>query len=129
MLRTPLIDALSINRTPEGGAVEILPEWLPYLSLQENDAEVALVAAIFKCIALPAEEPSFSELHDAVLNAIGSPDWRWLHAFQTRRTENWLVAAGLIGPFRKIPYSAHTLVRCGSTSRSAGHYCGHLCLK
>jgi hypothetical protein len=114
MLSTPLIDTLAITRTPEGGVVEILPQWLPYLSLKENDAEVALVAAIFKCLAQSWEQPSFAELYDAVLAAIGSPDWRWLHAFQTTRTENWLGAAGLIGPFRAIPFSAHALVRCGS---------------
>ncbi len=74
------------------------------------------MAAIFKCLALSAQEgPPCAELRDAVLGAIRSPDWRWLHALQARpRIEDRLKAVGLTSNFRAIPYSAHTLVRCGS---------------
>jgi hypothetical protein len=112
---TPIIDTLAIKQTLEGGIVEVLPGWLPYLSLRENVAEVALLAAIFKCLSLPGkQEPSFADLLDILLRAVGSADWRWLHLLHTDRIEDRLAAAGPTRPFRAVPYSAHTLVKCGS---------------
>jgi hypothetical protein len=111
----PLSAALAIKQTSEGGVVEVLPEWIPYLSKRENQAEVALTAAIFKCLALPSEaSPSVAELRGIVLDTVGSPDWRWLHALHTTHVEDRLTSAELIAPFQAIPYSAHALVRCGS---------------
>jgi hypothetical protein len=107
-----LLESLAISPTSEGGIVKIAPEWLGFLRARENDAEVALAAAVFRCLA--QDGPSASELGVAILQAVGSHDWRWLHAQQAVRAEERLMAAGLTHDFRAVPYSAHCLVKCGS---------------
>ncbi len=108
------IDTLAISLTSNGGLVEVTPEWLACLRARENDAEVALAASVFRCLAQSSDGPSTSELGMVVLHAVGSRDWRWLHAQRAVRTEDHLMAAGLTHDFHAVPYSAHCLVKCGS---------------
>ena len=106
---------LRIAATPEGGSVEILADWLPFIALEQNDAEVALTVATLTAFTHSGgAAPPADQLRAAILEAVGSRDWRWLHAHHAVRTEDRLIAAGLTDEFLAIPYSAHALVRCGS---------------
>jgi hypothetical protein len=111
--RNSLENTLLIIPTPGGGTVEILPDWLSYLPLRDNDAEVAFAAAIFECFSRNSAT-SMTGLRTAVRDAIDSADWRWLHAHVADRVEEQMVVLGLTNEFHPVPYSAHTLVKCGS---------------
>jgi hypothetical protein len=95
--------------------VRVSDMWLRYLNKPENDAEVELVAAILEQIAVSnPTPPSRAELRIAVLDSIGSKDWRWLHAREVRTPLDQMTALGLVGPFTEMRLSAHALVTCDS---------------
>ena len=109
------IDTLAISLTSNGGIVEVTPEWLACLRARENDAEVALAASVFRCLAQSPDGPSTSELGMAVLHAVG---WHvtgdgFTHSgpFALKITSHGCRAHAR---FSFGPYSAHCLVKCGS---------------
>src|SRR5699024_4609039 len=58
--------------------------------------------------------PSRTELVAAVLEAVGSADWRWLHALQVFTPADGLDSCGLVGSFHEISLSAFSLAKCQS---------------
>lgn len=109
----------------ESAEVEILPEWLSYLRRPENDAEVELIAATLEQLAIPkAQGISRDALREVIREAVGSENWRWMHAGEAVTPLERLASRDLLGRFREIPMSAFALAKCGSVwrfrSRSEG---------
>ena len=103
--------------------ITVLPEWIKHVGRLENVAEVELIAAIL-CQLAVGHRATRDQLRTAVLDAIGSRDWRWLHTHEVLTPLDRLASSGLIDHFREIPMSALSLAKCGSIwgfrSRAAG---------
>ena len=95
--------------------VEIGEDWADHLRDVENRAEAELVAAVLEGIA-DANHKDFSRaaIVSHVRAAIGSSDWRWLHAFEADDPMPRLAALGVVEGFKPISFSAHALIKCGS---------------
>ena len=108
----------------DGGVVNIQKEWGYWLTRAENVAEVELAASVIHCIVRD-KLPDRSQVVDLVRGAIGSNDWRWLHAQERHDPVRRLRGHGFVGKFNAVPFSANALVRCCSAwqfrSRDAGH--------
>ncbi len=95
--------------------VELLPSWHQMLRRADNQAEVLLAArtlvGVARLLGVPHSE---AELEACVGQAVGSPDFRWVHSFEVRTTLEALTAQGLIGAFHPIPKSAAGLAKCGA---------------
>lgn len=113
--RATLHDAIAVIATEERNEIHLQPTWQAHLRFPENDAEVELMAVILRSLSKAAPEPlTIDALKTAILDAVGSRDWRWLHAHEAVRPDDLLSATGLVSQFRKIPFSADCLVKCGS---------------
>jgi hypothetical protein len=99
----------------EDAVVAIGDEWPRQLQLAENVAETELVAGVLEALVLPSgENPSRTRLAEMASEAIGTADWRWLHAFEAKTPLERLAGHGLIRSFRPIPQSASSLIKCRS---------------
>lgn len=97
------------------GQVSINAEWSGYLRSAHNIAEVELVAAVLETIADKGKSrPARASLVEIVKDAIGSENWRWLHAQEPSSPLARLAGQGLVDDFRAIRFSAHALAKCGS---------------
>lgn len=115
--------ARSVVGGREGGGesanVVLMPEWLNYLRRPENDAEVELIAAVLEQLASPnATGVSRDGLREVVRVAVGSANWRWMHAGEALTPLERLASRGVLGRFKEIPFSAFTLAKC----RSVWHF-------
>jgi hypothetical protein len=104
------------NSAPNGNRdrIVISADWLAFLRLPQNDAEIELVAAILESFADPLHPIPRAKLTEQILHSIGSRDWRWLHMRRATIPADTLAYRGLAGRFRKVPLSAVSLVKCGS---------------
>jgi hypothetical protein len=92
--------------------------WFSYLRQVVNDAEFALASAVVEQIAHACGKSLTQDKIDKCLReAVPSPDWRYLHAFEAKYPLDRLIALGLYPRFKKISRSASALVRCGSVWR------------
>ncbi|MCZ8545552.1 hypothetical protein OOJ09_15280, partial [Mesorhizobium qingshengii] len=110
-------NTIAIRRAADGsgGAVEILDNWLPFLQFPENVAEVALTASVVELLSETTEEPiTKADFARIVTEIVGTKDWRWLHAFEAKTPLDRLAGRQLIRPFKRIPFSASSLVKCQS---------------
>ena len=82
--------------------VTISPEWIKHLSRLENVAEVELIAAVLSQLAV-GHRATRDQLRTAVLDAIGSRDWRWLHTHEVLTPLDRLASSRLVDRFREIP--------------------------
>lgn len=97
------------------GDVNVSADWPGYLRSADNVAEVELVAAALEgCIDKGKSGVTRKRLSELVQGAIGSKDWRWLHAQEPVTPLQRLGGRGLIDGFRAIQFSAHAFARCGS---------------
>ncbi len=97
------------------GRVAISVDWPSYLRTAQNIAEVELVAAALETFADKSKSGvTRARLVALVEAAIGSEDWRWLHAQEPITPLQRLAGRGLIDDFRAISFSAHALAKCGS---------------
>jgi len=94
--------------------VRIADKWLPFLRRPENDAEIELISAILETFAVPAHPVPRPELAKQILGAVGSRDWRWMHARRAITPMDRLAGHGLVGSFHRVPFSAVSLAKCGS---------------
>ena len=109
--------SITVNRQDQSGPaeIEISGAWLPYITRPQNDAEIELIGAILEGLSSSvAASPSREELRVAIREAIGSSDWRWMHAREAFTPIERLAHAGLVEQFKEIPLSAFALVKCGS---------------
>lgn len=120
-------DTVAIRRFDDGagGAIVIQDRWLPFLQSAENIAEVELAAAAVELLSEPGENPlSRTEIARIVADIIGTKDWRWLHAFEAKIPLERLSGHQLIRSFKRVPFSASSLVKCQSVwsfrDRAAG---------
>ncbi|HEY3776805.1 MAG TPA: hypothetical protein VGL35_01975 [Rhizomicrobium sp.] len=110
-----LAETVSITPTTGGATVSIDSAWVTYVRNPKNDAEVELVSAILAAFSGQAGAAlNRPELSEVVRAAVGSEDWRHIHARQLLRPEDRLAACRLVPPFKPVPRSAHYLVKCGS---------------
>ncbi len=114
----PLCDCLVVQtQATDNGcpSVQIKEGWSTYLTATQNDAEVELIAAVFEVTAdQDHRDCARSNIVGFVRTAIGSADWRWLHAQEADDPLPRLAARGLIASFKPISFSAHALVKYGS---------------
>ncbi len=97
------------------GIVAVSIDWPGYLRSAKNVAEVELIAAALETFADKSKSGAArARLVEMVEAAIGSPDWRWLHAQEPVTPLQRLAGRGLIDDFRDIAFSAHALAKCGS---------------
>lgn len=97
------------------GTVAVSIDWPGYLRSAENIAEAELVAASLEAFAdRSGSSATRVRLVEVVKAAIGSPDWRWLHAQEPVTPLQRLAGRELIDNFRDIAFSAHALAKCGS---------------
>lgn len=97
------------------GSVVATVDWPGYLRSPKNIAEVELVAAVLEAFADKGKSSvTRTRLIDIVRSSIESEDWRWLHAQEPITPLQRLARHGLIDDFRRIPFSAHALTKCGS---------------
>ncbi len=97
------------------GSVSISVYWPSYLRSAENVAEAELVATALEAfLDKNKSSATRAQLVGMVKAAIGSPDWRWLHAQEAVTPLQRLAGHGLIDDFRDIAFSAHALSKCGS---------------
>jgi hypothetical protein len=94
--------------------VKLSTSWRDSLRRRENDAEVELISAIFEGLADSGSGIARSTLSDEILQAIGSRDWRWIHARSVVTPMDYLSRYQLVGKFHRVPQSAISLVKCGS---------------
>ncbi len=95
--------------------VQLMPEWVGHVNSRENHAEVEFVAAVL--FALQAPGPglvSRDALREVVRTAIGSTDWRWLHAQEAFTPLERMARSSLFERFREIPLAAFSLAKCRS---------------
>ena len=98
-----------------GGSVWVSVDWPGYLRSTENIAEVELVATALEAFVDKSKSGvNRARLVQMVNAAIGSPDWRWLHAQEPVTPLQRLAGRRLIDDFRDIEFSAHALAKCGS---------------
>lgn len=110
---TALPDTVTAAMDDDGVAkVTLSAEWVQHLWNADNAAEVELVAAILEQIV--GERLARDDLRQAVRRAIGSSDWRWLHARPVLRPADRVGSTRLVGRFREIGLSAVSLAKCGS---------------
>jgi hypothetical protein len=113
----PTLAFAGIVVTPSNGGakIELQADWMKRLRNPQNDAEVELVATMLHSICA-GHDPSLSRtnLVSTVLEAVGSTDWRWLHARQVFTPIDGLESCGIVGPFREIGLSAFSLAKCQS---------------
>jgi hypothetical protein len=105
--------------------VSLRPEWSKALYRADNRAEVALAGGLLEALALGSEAAaSRSDLELLAAEAVGSPDWRWRHAFEATHVVDVLTVHGLNGRMNSVPVSAGALLKCGmawkTRSRDAG---------
>lgn len=93
--------------------VTVKKGWMKHLSKPENAAEIELIASIFQAMVSDGSRISRDEVREHVRMAIGSKNWRWLHAREIIDPVPRLGAQGLIGRFVPLPLSAHALVTYG----------------
>lgn len=105
-----------IVATPSNGdvKVELQADWMKRLRNPHNDAEVELVATMLHGVCRGQAAVSRTDLVAAVLEVVGSSDWRWLHARQVNTPGDGLESCGIIGSFREIGMSALSLAKCQS---------------
>lgn len=97
------------------GSVLVSVDWPDYLGSAKNIAEVELVAAVLEAFVDKSKSGTTrARVVEMVNAAIGTPDWRWLHAQEPVMPLQRLAAEGLIDDFRDIAFSAHALAKCGS---------------
>jgi hypothetical protein len=112
-----LRDTIAIRRSDDGagGAIAIQDRWLPFLQSAENIAEIELVAAALELLGEPSEDllPR-TEIAQIVADIIGTKDWRWLHAFEAKIPLERLAGRQLVRSFKRVPFSASSLVKCQS---------------
>ncbi|MCO5131547.1 MAG: hypothetical protein M9932_13430 [Xanthobacteraceae bacterium] len=112
-----LRDTIAIHRSDDGvsGAIAIQDRWLPFLQSAENIAEIELVAAALELLSEPSEDllPR-TEIAQIVADIIGTKDWRWLHAFEAKIPLERLAGRQLVRSFKRVPFSASSLVKCQS---------------
>lgn len=116
-MQTELATTVIGSRASAGGTacVQIQSDWITHVGKPENDAEVELVAAIVEQIAAASGVPvPRDRLSESIREAIGSRDWRWLHARPVATPLDRLASGGIISRFHGIPLSATSLVKCGS---------------
>jgi len=95
--------------------VELTPQWLGHVSTRDNDAEVEFVAAVFFALQAPGlVSVSREALRDVVRTAIGSSDWRWLHAREAFTPLERMARSDLFEDFHEIPLAAFSLAKCRS---------------
>lgn len=88
--------------------------WIAALRRPQNDAEVALAAALLELIFATSQNPPPRDvLVASIQRALPSPDWRWLHSGEPKTLIEGMSANGLLPTFREIPLSASALVKCG----------------
>jgi hypothetical protein len=95
--------------------VHVSMDWFSHLWTADNDAETELIATVLESLQGNTAPISRTELRDAVQQAIGSKDWRWMHARPVRRPVDLLGSIGLTDRFKEIGLSATALAKCGST--------------
>jgi hypothetical protein len=95
--------------------VHISMNWFRHLWTPDNDAETELIAAVLEGLQARASPLERNELRQAIQDAIGSKDWRWMHARPVTTPVDQLGALGLTGSFKEIRLSATALAKCGST--------------
>lgn len=112
-----LQDTVLIRRRDDGsgGGIAIQDRWLPFLQSAENIAEIELVAAALELLSdadgNPISRTGFAQI---VGDIIGTKDWRWLHAFEAKTPLERLAGRQLVRSFKRIPFSASSLVKCQS---------------
>lgn len=110
-------DFIAIRRSEDrtGGVVTIQDGWLPFLQSAENIAETELTAAVVELLSEAGDNPmSRTEFAQVVTDTIGTKDWRWLHAFEAKTPLDRLAGHQLVRSFKRIPFSASSLVKCQS---------------
>lgn len=113
--KVALADTIAVEPQDTGARVTIKPDWLAYLRTPANIAEVELISAIVTSFSAGSKSPlDIAQIRPLVRAAVGSSDWRQIHARELFRPEDRLSAAGLSYTFRPVPFSAHTLARCRS---------------
>ncbi len=118
--RAPPTQALSttVALLPHDGThtrhLRIAETWLAYLPRPENDAEIEFVATLAEALSDAAHPMPRAEFGKHILGAIGSRDWRWLHAQRAITPMERLAGHGLVETFHRIPFSAVSYAKCGS---------------
>ena len=107
--------SLHMLETAPEPSISITRDWMRHLGSRENVAELELAVSILHLISLAGNQSrSVSELRPLVAEIIGSSDWRWLHAREAVTVQDRLSGGGLPESFSPVPFSAHSLVKCGS---------------
>lgn len=113
--QTPALPQTLATTSQGDLTVEISMDWFRHLWIPDNDAETELVAALLESLQSGTHRADRSDLRRAIQEAIGSKDWRWLHARAVSTPLDRLGAAGLTARFREVELSAIALAKCGST--------------
>ena len=107
--------SVSESRIQGWMAVEVHDEWSALLTLVENVAEVELTAGLLGALAATSgETPSRAELRSVVTRAVGTSDWRIVHALRAERIHEQLRGLGLVPAFKPLPLSASALAKCNT---------------
>ena len=89
--------------------------WAQCLRAPQNSAEVALISMILVAVCESLSKPiPFEEIKEWLLAAVGSENWRWLHAKSTTLPAQTLMIHGFTEKFRPVPHSAIALAKTNS---------------
>lgn len=110
-----LPETVKVSYAESTPKILLSPDWLAHVRRRENDAEVELIAAVLDALQMPRSDKATREtLRNSVRAAIGSTDWRWLHAKDAFTPLERLARANLLERFEEIPLSAFSLAKCRS---------------
>jgi hypothetical protein len=117
-LLTAPFTGIAAKSLGSGVEIEIQPDWMARLRHPQNNAEVELIATMIHGICNHRFGTlSLTDLAASILDAVGSPDWRWLHAREVVTPGDGLESKGIVGRFREIGLSALSLAKCRSVWR------------
>ena len=107
---TVILVESATDRSP--GRVIITADWMPYLMLPTNEAEIHLIAAVLHGLCgTDIGIPSRHEIARSVRDIIATSDWRCIHSRRATSPIERLSSRGLVSNYVRPSRSAATVTR------------------